>query len=59
LNIYANALQKYAKNKYNKLFFQKLISIFVAEMKNTKELKLEKHRVEITTIHSKESLFEK
>jgi hypothetical protein len=47
------------KNINCKLFFQKIIAIFVAEIKNTSELKLEKYRVENPKIHRKESLFKK
>jgi len=45
------------KNINNKLFFQKIISIFVAEIKHTNELKHEKYRIENPKLHSKESLF--
>ncbi len=40
-----------------KLFFQKIIAIFVAEIKHNNKLKLEKYRVENPKIHRKESLF--
>jgi len=45
------------KNINCKLFFQKIISIFVAELKHINKLKLELYRVEIPKIHRKESLF--
>lgn len=40
-------------------FFLEIIYIFVPEMNDTNELKLEKYRVEITKVHRKESLFKK
>jgi hypothetical protein len=47
-------------HKLNKTsFFSGIFSIFVAGMKNRKELILEKKQVEITKYHRKESLFKK
>jgi hypothetical protein len=40
-----------------KLFFQKIMSIFVPEIKHINKLKLESYRVENPKIHRKESLF--
>jgi len=50
-------MQIYAKILIASFFFRKLISIFVPDLINTNELKLELYRVENPKIHRKESLF--